>query len=77
MRKNPNQREIMKNMVLLRKHNTKIASLKYLKKPTNKIIPLLMLKVGSMQIQIFVSRLPNAWKQALLIKPCSSLVIRL
>ena len=62
MRKNLNQREIMKNMVLLGKQNTKIASLKYLKKPTNKIIPLLILKVGSMQIQIFVSRLPNAWK---------------
>ena len=62
MRKNLNQREIMKNMVLLGKQNTKIASLKYLKKPTNKIIPLLILKARSMQIQIFVSRLPNAWK---------------
>ena len=39
MRKDLNQREIMKNMVLLGKHNTKIASLKYLNKPTNKIIP--------------------------------------
>ena len=59
MRKNPNQREIIDNMILLRKCNIKIASLKYL---TNKIIPLLILKVGSMKIQIFVSRLPNSWK---------------
>ena len=36
LRKNPNQREIIKKMILLRKHNTKIASLKHLKKPTNK-----------------------------------------
>ena len=36
LRKSPNQREIIKNMILLRKYNTKIASLKYLKKPTNK-----------------------------------------
>ena len=62
MRKNPNQREIIKNMILLRKYNTKIASLKHLKKQTNKIIPLLILKVGLMQTQIFVSWLPNAWK---------------
>ena len=62
IRKNPNQREIIKDMILLRKCNTKIASLKYLKKPTNKIIPLLILKVGTMKIQIFVSQLPNAWK---------------
>ena len=62
MRKNPNQKEFIKNLILLRKHNTKIASLKYLKKPTNKIIPPLILKVGSMQMQIFVSRLANAWK---------------
>ena len=62
MRKNPNLIEIMENMVLLRKHNGKIASLKYLKKLTNKIIPLLILKVALMQIQIFVSRLPNARK---------------
>ena len=62
MRKNPNQKEFIKNLILLRKHNTKIASLKYLKKPTNKIIPRLILKVGSMQMQIFVSRLANAWK---------------
>ena len=64
MRKNPYQTEI-------------IAPLKYLKKPTKKIIPPLLLKVGSMQIQIFVSQLRNAWKQILLIKPYSSLVIRL
>ena len=62
MRKNPNLIEIMENMVLLRKHNGEIASLKYLKKLTNKIIPLLILKVALMQIQIFVSRLPNARK---------------
>ena len=62
MRKNQNQREIIKNMILLRKYNTKIASLKYLKRPISKIIPPLTLKVGSMQIQIFLSRLPNAWK---------------
>ena len=62
MKKNQNQREIIKNMILLRKYYTKLASLKYLKKPTNKIIPLLILKVGSMKIQIFVSRLPNARK---------------
>ena len=62
MRKNPNQKEFIKNMILLRKYNTKIASLKYLKKPTNKIIPPPILAVGSMQIQIFVSRLANAWK---------------
>ena len=62
MRKNPNQKEFIKNMILLRKYNTKIASLKYLKKPTNKIIPPLILTVGSMQIQIFVSRLVRAWK---------------
>ena len=62
MRKNPNLIEIMKNMVFLRKHNGKITSLKYLKKLTNKIIPLLTLKVALMQIQIFVSRLPNARK---------------
>ena len=60
--RNPNQREIIEKMILLRKYNTKIASLKYLKTPTNKIIHPLILKVGSMQIQIFVSRLPNAWK---------------
>ena len=29
MRKNPNQREIIDNMILLRKYNIKIASLKY------------------------------------------------
>ena len=51
-RKNPNHREIIKNMVLSRKHNAIIALLKYLKKMTNKIIPLLILKVGSMQMQI-------------------------
>ena len=62
MRKNPNLIEIMENMVLLREHNGKIASLKYLKKLTNKIIPLLILKVALMQIQIFLSRLPNARK---------------
>ena len=62
MRKNRNQREFMKIMVLFGTQNTKIASLKYLKKPTNKMIPLLILKVVSMQIQIFVSRFPNAWK---------------
>ena len=62
MRKNPNQKEFIKNMILLRKYNTKIASLKYLKKPTNKIIPPPILAAGSMQIQIFVSRLANAWK---------------
>ena len=60
MRKNQNQREIIKNMILLRKYNTKLASLKYLEKPTNKTIPLLILKVGSLKIQIFVCRLPNA-----------------
>ena len=60
MRKNQNQREIIKSMILLRKYNTKLASLKYLKKPTNKTIPLFILKVGSMKIQIFVCRLPNA-----------------
>ena len=62
MRKNPNQKEFIKNLTLLRKHNTKIASLKHLKNPKNKIIPPLILKVGSMQMQIFVSRLANAWK---------------
>ena len=31
MRKNPNHREIIENMVLLRKHNEIIPSLKYLK----------------------------------------------
>ena len=62
MRKNPNLTEIMENMVLLREHNGKIASLKYLKKLTNKIIPLLILKVALMQIQIFLSRLLNARK---------------
>ena len=62
MRKNPNHTEIIKNMESLRKHNTIIASLKYHKKPTNKLIPSLILKVGSMKMQIFVSRLPNAWK---------------
>ena len=30
-----------------------------------------------MKIQIFFSRFPNAWKYVLLIKPYSSLVIRL
>ena len=33
-------------MILLRKYNKQIESLKYLKKPTNKIIPPLILKVG-------------------------------
>ena len=59
MWENPNHREIIKNLVLLRKHNTIIASLKYLTKPANKIIPQLI-KLGSMQMQIFVGRLPNA-----------------
>ena len=77
IRKNPNHREIIKNMVLLRKHNTIIASLKYFKKPTDKINPPLILKVGSMQTRIFVSRLPKAWKQFLVIKPYRSLVITL
>ena len=62
MRKNPNHREIIENMVLLRKHDTITASLKYLKKPTNKIIPLLILQVGSVQMLMFVSRLPNPSK---------------
>ena len=77
MRKNPNHREVIKNMVLLRKHNARIVSLKYLNKPTNKIIPPLKFKVQPMQIKMFVSRLPNAWKQLLLVKPYSLLVIRL
>ena len=63
MREDSNHREIIKNMVLLRKHNTITASLKYLKKPTK-------------QMQMFFSRLPNAWKQSFLIKSYSSLVIR-
>ena len=71
MRKNPNHKEVNKNMVLLRKHNTVITSLKTFKKPTKKqnnifcthvIIPLLILKVGLMQMRKFVSQLPNGWK---------------
>ena len=42
IRKNPNHKEIIKNIVLLRNYNTIIASLKYLKKLTNKMIPLLI-----------------------------------
>ena len=56
MRKNSNHRNIIKNMILLRKDNTIIASLKYLKKPTEKIISPLILKVGSMQMRVFFSR---------------------
>ena len=59
MRKNLNHREIIKNMVLLRKHNTITASLKYLKKPTNEIIHPLKLKVGSMQMQMSVGSLAH------------------
>ena len=55
MRKKRNNREIIKNMVLLRKHNAIKASLKYLEKPSNKIIPLLILKIGSVQKQMFFS----------------------
>ena len=58
---NPNEREIIRNMILLRKCNIKMMPLKYLKKPTNKI-HLLIIKVESIQIEIFVSGLPNAWK---------------
>ena len=60
MRKNPNHREIIKNIVLLRKHSKIIAYLKCLKKPTDKIIPPLILKTGSMQSQVPVSRFPKA-----------------
>ena len=49
-------------MLLLRKHNTITAPLKYPKKPTEEIITLLILIVGLMQMQIFNSRLPNAWQ---------------
>ena len=52
MRKNPNHRKTTKNMVISIKPITIRASLKYIKKPTNEIIPLLILKVGSMQMQI-------------------------
>ena len=62
MRKNPNHREIIKNMVFLRKHSTVIAYLKCFKKPTYKIISPLILKVGSKQMRIPISWLSKAWK---------------
>ena len=58
MRKKRNNREIIKNMVLLRKHNTIKASLKYLEKPSDKTIPLLILIIGSLQKEMFFQSAP-------------------
>ena len=42
---------VAKNGIIkIRKHNTIIASLKYLQKPADKIIPPFVLKVGSLQM---------------------------
>ena len=67
MRKNTNHKEIVKNVVLSRKHITIIASIKTFNKPTdnqnnfctNRIIPPFILKAGSMQMRKFATRLPN------------------
>ena len=50
MRKKRNNREIIKNMIK--------ASLKYLEKPSDKTIPLLILIIGSLQKEMFFQSAP-------------------